>query len=166
MTRPDPARTCFRCGTSLVDATGLTLFVRDGLRFTPTELLACLNCCANGINTITRTEYDASQRGRSVTVHRGRGRVRAYLPLGELPVITDPTIIVIEPHRETDEFGERLFVAYWLDHNTGPGMNETGTRGQVFYTNLNLWREQATERGKRVIDRNDYDDTATEEGTS
>lgn len=76
--------------------------------------------------------------------------METYRPTGatrDVPVITDRNVIMVELRGKSDEQGRIQFFAFWLDDNVGPHLDETGTRGQVFRTNVAQWIAQ---QGKRV----------------
>lgn len=51
-----------------------------------------------------------------------------------VPEITDENETVIEfLDNRADDLGRRRFTAYWLTDNIGPGCDQHGVRGQVFY---------------------------------
>ena len=72
-----------------------------------------------------------------------------------VPVITDPSLFLIEFTGPADEQGRRQFFAYWLADNIGPALNETGTRGQVFHARPDPFIKRAEQRGMRVELLND-----------
>lgn len=68
-----------------------------------------------------------------------------------LPEITEPDLYVIERISGPDALGRWMFYAYWLDNNVGYYLNQVGTRGQVFNTDLAAWTAAAEARGARVV---------------
>jgi hypothetical protein len=79
------------------------------------------------------------------------------VPTRTVPTITDPKLIVVEPITEADELGRQQFFGYWLADNVGYFLNETGTRGQVWHTNLAVWTAEQEAKGFTVVGRADYE---------
>lgn len=57
--------------------------------------------------------------------------------IATIPDFTHPNEVLVQfLDDEPDEQGRRRFCAMWLADNTGHAVNESGVRGQVFFTNV------------------------------
>lgn len=69
----------------------------------------------------------------------------------QLPNITDKNEMVIELEDAVeDSAGNQRFAAYWLVNNVGPHLNQVGTRGQMYHTNLKKFLAGTKANGRTV----------------
>lgn len=106
--------------------------------------------CTPGVHNDGVTTAPAAPLLRTVADSRAARAARALTPAVEVPTITCPDLTLLQQVGDRDTLGRAYLYAFWRADNIGPRLDETGTRGQVFHTDVDKLIARLERVGHRV----------------